>query len=276
MKTTEFLKENEFIAHDADQMHQTHQHSMLREECYHLAVNAVALHQLLGQLPEGEELAAWAAEYISLANDHVKSVKEFLEYSEMEQDHGMPEFDPAMADAVIAESLGAEGDSAEKDMTGETCEKCKKGKYQETSQNDDMDGVLHCTKCNKQVDRWRSYKAEGRVGDVVKGVKRIAKGKTDPQAAVAHRSNEYFNAFNTGDKDAIRKTERNLDRVNKVLHGKFSEQGVAEGSEERGQNALWAQITDYEKRAKATKNNIKKAHYMKMADQLRSKLNMGS
>lgn len=47
---------------------------------------------------------------------------------------------------------------------------------------------------------------------------------------------------------------------------------VKEGAEQRQQNALWAQITDYEKRAKATKNDIKKAHYMKMASELRSKL----
>lgn len=49
-------------------------------------------------------------------------------------------------------------------------------------------------------------------------------------------------------------------------------QGVAEGSEERSQNRLWAMITDYEKRAKATKNDIKKAHYLKMASELRGKL----
>ncbi len=49
-------------------------------------------------------------------------------------------------------------------------------------------------------------------------------------------------------------------------------EGVAEGADERKQNALWAQITDYEKRAKATKNDIKKAHYEKMANELRGKL----
>jgi hypothetical protein len=48
--------------------------------------------------------------------------------------------------------------------------------------------------------------------------------------------------------------------------------GLGEGADERKQNALWAQITDYEKRAKATKNDIKKAHYEKMANELRGKL----
>jgi hypothetical protein len=107
MKTTEFLVENEFIAQDADQMHKTHQHSMLREECYHLAVNAVAIHKLLGEMSEGEPVMAWAAEYISLANDHIKSVKEFLEYNDTESDmdSDMPEFDFADADHIIAEGL---------------------------------------------------------------------------------------------------------------------------------------------------------------------------
>jgi hypothetical protein len=54
----------------------------------------------------------------------------------------------------------AEG-STKTDMTGKTCEKCGQGKYKETTQHDDMDGVLHCTNCNKKVDRWRSYKEQG-------------------------------------------------------------------------------------------------------------------
>jgi hypothetical protein len=53
---------------------------------------------------------------------------------------------------------------------------------------------------------------------------------------------------------------------------KVKEQGVAEGADERKRNALWAQITSYEKRAKETTNDIKKDHLMKMADELRAKL----
>lgn len=47
---------------------------------------------------------------------------------------------------------------------------------------------------------------------------------------------------------------------------------ISEDESERKTNALWAQITDYEKRAKATKDPIKKDHYMKMATELRRKL----
>lgn len=39
------------------------------------------------------------------------------------------------------------------DMTGKKCLKCKKGKYYETSIQDDWDGVLHCDKCGHEVKR---------------------------------------------------------------------------------------------------------------------------
>lgn len=47
---------------------------------------------------------------------------------------------------------------------------------------------------------------------------------------------------------------------------------ISEGEKDRKTNALWAQIADYEKRAKAAKNPIKKDHYTKMASELRRKL----
>ena len=42
------------------------------------------------------------------------------------------------------------------DMAGKKCKKCKKGTYKETSQMDDLKGVLHCDKCNDEIDRWQS------------------------------------------------------------------------------------------------------------------------
>lgn len=44
-----------------------------------------------------------------------------------------------------------------KDMTGAKCEKCKKDKYKERSQFDDMDGKVTCS-CGHRVDRWKKYK----------------------------------------------------------------------------------------------------------------------
>jgi hypothetical protein len=105
MKTTDFIKENELIGQDAHDMHQDHQHQMLREECYHIAVNSVALHKLLKQLPEHIPLDAWAAEKISLANDYIKTVKEWLEYDVMGAGKDVPSFNPALAESKLAESL---------------------------------------------------------------------------------------------------------------------------------------------------------------------------
>lgn len=62
-------------------------------------------------------------------------------------------------------------------------------------------------------------------------------------------------------------------KVGNLLKGKKTNKPFAnsinEGKEERERNAKLAQATDYEKRAKATKNDIKKAHYTKMADEIR-------
>jgi hypothetical protein len=49
------------------------------------------------------------------------------------------------------------------DMTGKKCEKCGKGRYQETSQMDDMDGVLHCTNCGHKVKRHRTFNRDSNV-----------------------------------------------------------------------------------------------------------------
>ena len=43
-------------------------------------------------------------------------------------------------------------------------------------------------------------------------------------------------------------------------------------TEDASPNRLWAQITAYEKQAKATSNDIKKQHLLRMADDLRAKL----
>lgn len=49
-----------------------------------------------------------------------------------------------------------------KDLRGHTCEKCKKGKYEETSIEDDWGGWLHCGNCNNKVKRWKTD--EGKKG----------------------------------------------------------------------------------------------------------------
>jgi hypothetical protein len=86
---------------------------------------------------------------------------------------------------------------------------------------------------------------------------------TTKKGMVFYRA-EIGNSYIVG-ADTREEAIRDLKRMRK-------DQGVAEGTEERGQNRLWQMITDYEQRAKATKNDIKKAHYLKMASELRGKL----
>lgn len=64
-------------------------------------------------------------------------------------------------------------------------------------------------------------------------------------------------------KDALKSLNKEMGKAHKK---------VKEGADERKQNALWAQITQHEKAAKATKNDIKKQHHMKMASELRGQL----
>ena len=61
---------------------------------------------------------------------------------------------------VMTNRIVLEGDICFKDMTGQTCQKCKKDKYQERSQHDDMDGKVTCS-CGNRVDRWKKYKEQG-------------------------------------------------------------------------------------------------------------------
>jgi hypothetical protein len=81
MKTSDFIKENIGIA--AEAMHKDHEVQMAREECYHIATTAIDLHDILKNVSETTGIDGWVAEKISLANDYMKSVKEYLEYELM-------------------------------------------------------------------------------------------------------------------------------------------------------------------------------------------------
>lgn len=57
-------------------------------------------------------------------------------------------------DVPVQEEPIPRTEEANIDMTGEICLECKSGVYNETYQMDDIDGVLHCTACGHQVNRW--------------------------------------------------------------------------------------------------------------------------
>ena len=119
MKTTDFIKESQ-IADDAHIMHADHEIQMAREECYHSAANAIKLHKLLKQVSEQEGIDAWASEKISLANDYLRTVCEWLEYELMsknsESEMTIPAaFDEESAEQMIARALSESAKS--RDLT---------------------------------------------------------------------------------------------------------------------------------------------------------------
>ena len=103
MKTKEFLPEN--IVLDAQQMHTDHEVQMAREECYHSAENAIALHKLLRNVSEQQGLEAWVSEKIAIANDYLKTVREYLEYELMAAQEPQPAANP-IAELGMMESTG--------------------------------------------------------------------------------------------------------------------------------------------------------------------------
>lgn len=78
MNSKDFLKEG-FID-DATNVHLDHEVQMAREECYHAAEHALAIHKLLRNVSEQQGLEGWVSSKITLANDYLNSVREHLEY----------------------------------------------------------------------------------------------------------------------------------------------------------------------------------------------------
>lgn len=47
------------------------------------------------------------------------------------------------------------------DRDGEGCFECHHGYYKETSLQDDVQGVLHCSNCGHEIKRWITVKIGG-------------------------------------------------------------------------------------------------------------------
>lgn len=81
MKSLDFL--NEGIGEDAHEMHMDHEVQMARQELYHAAEDAIALHKLLRHISEQQGLEGWVSSKITLAADYLKTIREHLEYQMM-------------------------------------------------------------------------------------------------------------------------------------------------------------------------------------------------
>jgi hypothetical protein len=105
MKTTDFI--NESFVEDAAAAHQDHEVQMARSDCYNAAKYAIELHKLLKNISEQQGLDGWVSEKITLANDYLRTVTEYLRY---EQQSGstsdMPEFNVRSATQALDAALG--------------------------------------------------------------------------------------------------------------------------------------------------------------------------
>lgn len=115
MKTTDFIAES--IGTDADAMHQDHEVQLARQECYNAAKDAIALHKILAAASEEQGLEGWISEKLTLAADYLKTVKEHLEYNQLEHSQSLlPEFTFEAAEAQYQQGV-AEGKKRVSEMT---------------------------------------------------------------------------------------------------------------------------------------------------------------
>ena len=104
MKTTDFI--NESFVEDAAAAHQDHEVQMARSDCYNAAKYAIELHKLLKNISEQEGLDGWVSEKITLANDYLRTVTEYLRYEQQSSSAGMPEFNIGSATQTLDAALG--------------------------------------------------------------------------------------------------------------------------------------------------------------------------
>lgn len=126
------------------------------------------------------------------------------------------------------------------DMLGKKHKDCG-GTFQETSQYDDMDGKLHCTKCNKEILR---YLTEGRW---VKGAGGVPLGKDgkpiapkQPKKVVAAYSDLYWDQKAQASDDANFLTPAepidisDSDEIDKIVKSHFSMKKIDWEMKKRG------------------------------------------
>jgi hypothetical protein len=104
MKTTDFITENEFIGDDAHAMHKDHEVQMARGDCYTAAKYAIELHKMLKNVSELDGLEGWVQEKITLANDYLRTVHEYMIAQAHEKQE--PEmFSPTLAEQKLSNLL---------------------------------------------------------------------------------------------------------------------------------------------------------------------------
>lgn len=193
MKPTEFIVETSQIAQEADDMHADHEVQMARSDCYSAAKYAIELHRMLKQVSEQQGLDGWVSEKITLANDYLRTVHEYLSH-EMEhgQEQAMMGFTAEAAEYAVDQLLVEDDyDDAVKDYFS------RGGKVEK----------LPAKKPRKSEKTDFSSKHIGGKGEVGKGkANRIGKNaKTDPSGkpvVTAENAKEEFAKARNDKRDA--------------------------------------------------------------------------
>lgn len=67
--------------------HDDHEVSMAHSDAKNLVKNSVHLHHLLKDIPEQQGLPGWVSAYITLANDYIESVTQYLSHHTAGAEH---------------------------------------------------------------------------------------------------------------------------------------------------------------------------------------------
>ncbi len=143
--------------------------SMARSELNAITKDAKSI---MAKVKGNKELEAWTQSKITKAADYLNSVADYMDEAiDPTEIHNGPaptgqrvnqagKGDKESPNTTVVPKNNLKEEDKKIDMTNKTCTKCHKGKYHETSQHDDMYGVLHCTKCGTQVKRWKVIKED--------------------------------------------------------------------------------------------------------------------
>jgi hypothetical protein len=148
MNSEEFRPKSNTIVQAATEMHTDHEIQMARESCYRSASNAIELHRMLKHVSEQEGLDAWASEKISLANDYLRTVKEWLEYELMTKlenrvaENQFEVFESTYNKVVVAGDTAAKR-KAKRDQQRTTPAKKQRDQAQRKGLTQDKDGTYY-------------------------------------------------------------------------------------------------------------------------------------
>ena len=112
MKSKDFVVIKEDIVDAAQHMQKDHEVQMARAQLYSAAEAAIDIHRMLRSVSEQEGLEGWVSAKITLAQDYLNTIREYLKY-ENTDDMAPPSFDPQRAgdslDDLLGEAAGGMG-----------------------------------------------------------------------------------------------------------------------------------------------------------------------